>query len=99
MYFVATDAASGEQCIGRATSLLPIGPYVDNSSAPVVCQNGTYPYPVVDNGNFGGSIDPDVFTDNSGSSWLIWKSDGNHIGTNTYIWSIPLTGDFEPVAD
>ncbi len=97
MYYAATDAASGEQCIGRATSSSPIGPYTDNSSFPVVCQNGTYPYPVVDNGNFGGSIDPDVFTDNSGSSWLIWKSDGNHIGTNTYIWSIRLSADDEPI--
>ena len=100
MYYTATDAASGDQCIGRATSVLPTGPYVDNSTAPVVCQNDSYPYPVIDNGNssLGGSIDPDVFTDNSGSSWLIWKSDGNHIGINDYIWSIPLTGDFKPVA-
>ena len=65
---------------------------------PSCARTGTYPFPVVDNGNLGGSIDPDVFTDNSGSSWLIWKSDGNHIGTNTYIWSIPLTGDYVPVA-
>jgi hypothetical protein len=98
MYYTATDVASGDQCIGRATSALPTGPYVDNSAAPVVCQNGSDPFPVIDNGNLGGSIDPDVFTDNSGSSWLIWKSDGNHIGTNTYLWSIPLSGDDVPVA-
>ncbi len=100
MYYTATDAASGDQCIGRATSALPTGPYVDNSATPVVCQNDSYSYPVVDNGttSLGGSIDPDVFTDNSGSSWLIWKNDGNHVGATDTIWSIPLSGDYEPVA-
>ena len=93
MYYTATDIASGDQCIGMATSATPIGLYVDNMGRPVVCQNNSDPFPVVDNGNLGGSIDPDVFTDNSGNSWLIWKSDGNHIGGSTYIWSIPLNAD------
>ena len=31
--------------------------------------------------DFGGSIDPDIFTDpTSGRSWLFWKSDGNNVG-------------------
>jgi hypothetical protein len=87
MYYAATDAASGDQCIGRATSLLPIGPYADNSSFPIVCQTG-----------LGGSIDPDIFTDDSGTPWLIWKSDGNHIGTSTTIFSMQLTTDLKPVS-
>jgi len=98
MYYTATDRASGEQCIGLATSALPTGPYVDNQGAPVVCQNGADDYPIVDNGNFGGSIDPDVFTDNSGNHWLLFKSDGNHIGGLSYLWSIPLNANYAPAS-
>jgi Glycosyl hydrolases family 43 len=83
MYYVATDADNDDQCIGVAVSSGgPLGPYVDSNSQPVECQTG-----------LGGSIDPDVFTDNSGSSWLLWKSDGNSIGAPTDIFSVPLTGD------
>jgi hypothetical protein len=94
MYYVATEAAApNDQCIGMATSASPGGPYVDVSPIPAVCQDGDYGYPALDNGNLGGSIDPDVFTDSSGSPWLIWKSDGNHIGASTDIWSVPLNPD------
>ncbi len=84
MYYVATDTDSGDQCIGMATALDPLGPYVDNSAEPIICQT-----------SLGGSIDPDVFTDNSGSNWLIWKNDGNHIGTTTTIWSLPLNNQYQ----
>ncbi len=94
MYYVATEAAApNDQCIGVATSAGPGGPYVDTSPVPAVCQDGVYGYPSVDNGNLGGSIDPDVFTDSSGTPWLIWKSDGNHIGVSTSIWSVQLNPD------
>jgi hypothetical protein len=85
MYFAATDAlsgpADGDQCIGMAVSTSPSGPFVDNSSAPFICQS-----------NYGGSIDPDIFTE-GGVSVLIWKSDGDHIGAPTYIWSQPLSSN------
>jgi Glycosyl hydrolases family 43 len=84
MYYVATDTDSGDQCIGMATALDPLGPYVDNSAEPIICQT-----------SLGGSIDPDVFTDNSGSNWLIWKNDGNHIGTSSSIWSVPLNEHYQ----
>jgi hypothetical protein len=80
MYYAATQASDGDQCIGMATSSAPGGPYVDHSSAPVVCQDGTDNAASSDPGDYGGSIDPD-------------KSDGNHIGITTYIWSQPLSGD------
>jgi hypothetical protein len=80
MYYAATVASDGLQCLGLATSATPLGPYVDTSAAPVVCQTGT-----------GGSIDPDVFTDHSGQSYLLWKSDGNAIGDPSTIWSEALT--------
>jgi hypothetical protein len=101
MYYTATEAWSGDQCIGMATSSSPLGPYRDTQSAPVVCQNGVdvgNPVQTVDNGNYGGSIDPDIFTNSSGDSWLIWKNDGNHIGQDpTSIWSTPLTTALAPV--
>jgi hypothetical protein len=86
MYYVATQASDGFQCIGRATSNNPTGPYVDPNAAPVVCQDGLDG----EGGNYGGSIDPNIFEDN-GSATLIWKSDGNHIGIGTAIWSQPLS--------
>ena len=99
MYYTATEAWSGDQCIGMATSVTPQGPYSDTNSAPAVCQDGSDAGNTVDNGNYGGSIDPDVFTDSStGNSWLIWKSDSNHIGAgSTSIWSVPLTSDLIPL--
>ena len=33
MYYTATEIQTGDQCIGMATSLLPEGPYTDNSIA------------------------------------------------------------------
>jgi Glycosyl hydrolases family 43 len=98
MYYTATEIETGDQCIGMATSLLPEGPYTDNSSQPMVCQNGVgYPDPTVDStGNLGGSIDPDIFTDSSGNNWLIWKNDGNHLSppVPTTLWAVPLGSDF-----
>ena len=82
MYYTATDADSGDQCIGMATASNPIGPYTDPNNEPVECQTGA-----------GGSIDPDIFTDNDGNSYLLWKNDGNHIGAPTTIWAEPLDAD------
>jgi len=95
MYYTATETSTGDQCIGMATSALPIGPYVDNSPQPVVCDNGVDPSPTINDGDWGGSIDPDIFTDKSNNSFLIWKSDGNHINGSvpTVIWSIPLSAN------
>jgi Glycosyl hydrolases family 43 len=87
MYYTATEITSGEQCIGEATSLTPLGPYVDTSSLPVECQLG-----------IGGSIDPDIFTDpQTGTSSLLWKNDGNRVGWPTEIWSVHLGADFRPI--
>ncbi len=102
MYYAATEASTGDQCIGVATApaTSPLGPYTDSSPAPAVCQNGLDAGGgTVDNGNYGGSIDPEIFTDpSSGHSWLLWKNDGNHIALGqTSIWSVPLTSSLEPV--
>ena len=93
MYYTATETATGDQCVGMATSLLPTGPYTDSSAAPVVCDGPNQSPATLDEGDWGGSIDPDVFTDKSGTSWLLWKDDGNHIGVSTPIWAVQLTAN------
>ena len=44
-------------------------------------------------GTSAASVDPDIFTDPAtGSSYLLWKSDGNHVGeTTARSWSAPFS--------
>jgi beta-xylosidase len=78
MYYSPIHAASGRECISMATAETPLGPFHDTSTAPLVCQL-----------NRGGSIDPYVFNDPTGS-YLIWKSEDNAIDRPTNIWARPL---------
>jgi beta-xylosidase len=84
LYYTAPDSVSGFQCISRAVSAKPEGPYVDESSAPFVCDQ-----PLC------GSIDPSPFVDRSGRAYLLWKSDENSAKCHSAsrIWSQPLTDD------
>ena len=93
MYYTATEISTGDQCIGMATAAAPTGPYTDTASQPVICDNGFDTAPTINDADYGGSIDPDIFTDDAGHSFLLWKSDGNHIGAPTVIWSVPLTAN------
>src|SRR5665213_2063116 len=77
MFYVARDGAFGVQCIGRAVSASPLGPFADASSSPYLCQTA-----------LGGSIDPYVFADN-GTDYLLWKSDGAN-GTPQQVWAQQL---------
>ena len=52
-------------CISVATSGSPLGPFRDNTTAPLVCD--------VDP---GGSIDPAPFVDTDGTPYLLWKAEG-----------------------
>jgi hypothetical protein len=93
MYYTATEKqAPFYQCIGVATSSNPLGPYQDTSIQPMVCQDGTgWSAPAIDgSASLGGSIDPDLFHDNSGTWWLLWKNDGNRVGSPTTIWSVQM---------
>ena len=82
LYYATRVAGDGRQCLSRAVSVLPQGPYVDTSSGPLVCQLDR-----------GGSIDPSPFVDANGIAWLIWKSEGTLAGEPTRSWSAPLTTD------
>ena len=88
MYYTARYPAAdrpdgvGSQCIGAAVSDSPEGPFVDAGQAPLVCQP-----------ELGGSIDATWFTDADGTTYLIWKNDGNCCSIATEFWAQQLTED------
>jgi beta-xylosidase len=82
LFFTARDHRSGRQCIGRAESLAPAGPFVDAGLSPFICQ-----------ADLGGSIDPSVVRDASGQVYLLWKNDGNCCGRPVTLWSQRLGSD------
>jgi beta-xylosidase len=82
LYFSTEEARSKLECIGRAISSSPAGPYKDQSTSPLLCQP-----------NLGGSIDPTVVHGQDGQEFLIWKNDGNADGSAVGIWSQQLTSD------
>jgi hypothetical protein len=69
-------------CISVATASNPLGPFVDNTTAPLVCDADP-----------NGSIDPQPFVDVDGSPWLLWKSEGVPGVAPTHLWARPLTAD------
>ncbi|GAC1382040.1 MAG: hypothetical protein NVSMB4_10480 [Acidimicrobiales bacterium] len=82
LYYATRVRATGRQCLSRAVSVLPQGPYVDTSSGPFICQLDR-----------GGSIDPSPFVDGDGTAWLLWKSEGTLDGEPTRLWSARLSAD------
>jgi hypothetical protein len=80
MYYAVSVGSSGVQCISSATSASPTGPFVDTSSAPLVCQ-----------ASLGGSIDPSAFVDPTAGIFLDWKSEGT-AGQPPTLWAQQLTG-------
>ena len=81
-----TDGWGNAQCISRATSANPSGPYVDDSTGPFICPAAA-----------GGAIDPSVYVD-QGTPWLLWKSDGDCCNLPTTIEIQRLTPDGLAVA-
>ena len=82
MFYVARDSRSGKQCIGRAVSADPAGPFRDTASRPFVCQPAQ-----------GGSIDPDAVRGADGHLYLYWKNDGNCCNEPVRLWGQQLTSD------
>lgn len=82
LYYTTTHRASGRQCISRAVAEDPVGSFVDDSAAPMIC-------PVA----LGGAIDPSPFVDTDGTAYLLWKNDGNCCGIPTRLWIQPLSAD------
>jgi beta-xylosidase len=79
LYFSTRDASTRLQCLGAAFATTPLGPFVDRSRAPLVCQS-----------SLGGDIDPSVAMGPAGRLDLVWKNNGNAIGVRDGIWEQPL---------
>lgn len=81
LYYATVDGSGlgSRQCISVARARRPGGPFVDSSSAPLVCQ-----------ASLGGSIDPAPYTDGSGKPYLTWKSNGGG-GQPSTIWAQGLS--------
>lgn len=82
LYVSVRERASGRMCITRGVSPGPAGPFVDDSTGPMVCQR-----------EVGGSIDPSPFVEWDGSVNLLWKSDGNCCALASTLWSQRMTAD------
>jgi beta-xylosidase len=82
LYYTVEETSTGLQCLSVATASSPRGPFKDRSSGPLVCQF-----------LLGGSIDPYVFSDSQGSSYLLWKSDDNALGHLTSLWGQSLASN------
>jgi hypothetical protein len=80
LYYTVREAATWGPCISVAISTNPAGPFLDPSTAPIICQHEN-----------GGSIDPRVFIDGGGTPWLLWTS-GRGLLPGA-IWSQQLTPD------
>jgi hypothetical protein len=78
-YYTTREITTGRQCISVAVAGSPVGPFVDDSTAPLICQST-------------GSIDPSPFVDEHGDAWLLWKSESTATDPAT-IWSQPTSDD------
>lgn len=80
LWFTARDRTSGKQCIGRAVSTRPEGPYVDTSHKPFICDEARET-----------SIDASPYRDTDGTLYLLWKTKETVQGAiRTTIWLSPL---------
>ena len=83
LYYTAREKSSRRQCISTAWSLKPEGPFVDDTTAPTICQRER-----------GGSIDPSPYVAPDGGVRLVWKSEDDTRGGKARIWSVGLWGDW-----
>jgi beta-xylosidase len=81
LYYTAHDRASDRQCLGVAEARAPTGPFVDKSSAPLVCQAA-----------LGGTIDASPLLE-GGRLYLYFKSDGNCCNKPTHLFVQELRPD------
>jgi beta-xylosidase len=82
LYYTASDKRKNMQCIGVASAADPLGPFVDNSPEPIVCQTA-----------LGGSIDASPFRDADGKLYLYFKNDGNRVHARTSLWAQALAAN------
>ena len=82
LYYSTRVTGNGLQCISRATSATPGGPFQDTTPIATICQ-----------GDHGGSIDPSPFVDADGTPYLLWKSEGVVNQEPPMVWVQQLSPD------
>ena len=82
LYYTASDRRKNAQCVGVAVASDPLGPFVDASADPIVCQM-----------DLGGTIDASPFHDADGRLYLYFKNDGNRVHARTSLWGQALSPD------
>ena len=94
MYYTATEASTGDQCIGVATSGSPTGPYTDANAAPVVCDNGVDSSTTTSTRGTGAAAStPTSSPMTRAIPSCSGRDDGNHMGVIHPHRSVPLTPD------
>jgi xylan 1,4-beta-xylosidase len=73
--YYAAHKRNGNLCVGVASADKPEGPYHDHGT--LMCEKA-------------GSIDAFPMRDNNGKLYLIWKEDGNSVGSYTPIWAMEM---------
>jgi xylan 1,4-beta-xylosidase len=73
--YYAAHKRNGNLCVGVASADKPEGPYRDHGT--LMCEKA-------------GSIDAFPMRDNNGKLYLIWKEDGNSVGSHTPIWAMEM---------
>ncbi|WP_241847449.1 family 43 glycosylhydrolase [Streptomyces sp. CB02009] len=81
LQYTARDRVGGRQCIGAALASSPDGPFRPAGDAALVCPTEA-----------GGAIDASSYTEN-GTRHLLWKSDGNCCGLDTWLHIQPVSWD------
>ncbi|GGW03204.1 hypothetical protein GCM10010230_37840 [Streptomyces narbonensis] len=81
LHYTARDRAGGRQCIGVALADSPGGPFRPAGDGPLVCPTDQ-----------GGAIDASSYTED-GVRHLLWKSDGNCCGLDTWLHLQPVSWD------
>ena len=76
------DTGTAMPSVGVATSSSPEGPFSPEEREPLVC-------PIAE----GGAIDPATFIDRDRRRFLLWKTDGNCCGLDTWITIQRLSPD------
>jgi beta-xylosidase len=82
MYYTARATDMHVQSISVAVADSPVGPFLDNSTRPLICPTA-----------LGGAIDPSPFIDVDGKAYLLWKNDGNSRKLRTSLWIQELSDD------
>ncbi|TLD39017.1 hypothetical protein E2P81_ATG00004 [Venturia nashicola] len=83
-YSAALTQFSAHHCVGAAFAADIEGPYVA-ADRPLVCPdptaNGANLNPLITSPGAGGAIDAAAFRDTDGQQYVLWKVDGNSVGS------------------